>query len=302
MLYNEKQKERYIEFKEKYTTYTEGFLQRLFMFTSTFEEIKDKDVSCFTKYEIMDMYKILSSYSLDTLLNINAQLGLYTVWCINNTTVPDSQNHFRELDNDSLAECLNKMFVQQKIISKEQILTWCNQLPNAQDAFILLSLFEYGKSKNFAELINLTISDFTGNQLHLPSRTVTVSDKLVALAQEANEATEYTSMGKTERIYPYVENGKVIKEHANCMSDDEFQKGRRLYTSVIHMLNYLGASKYINPNAVVESGKINMIKERAWELGITVTEYIDIYRQEIEHQYNCRMIPSQFISKYKSYL
>lgn len=302
MLYNEEQKERYIQFKEKYTTYTEGFLKRLFMFTSTFEEIKGKDVSCFTKYEIMEMYKMLSSYSLDTLININAQLSLYTIWCINNTTVPDSQNHFSEMDNGSFAECLNKMFVQQKIISKEQILAWCNQLPNAQDAFIILSLFEYGKSKDFAELINVTISDLNGNQLSLPSRTVTISNKLVALAHEANEATEYTSMGKTERVYQYVENGKIIKDHTNCTSDDQFQKGRRLYANVIHILNYLGASKYINPNAIVESGKINMIKERTWELGISVAEYVDVYRKEIEHQYNCRMIPTQFMAKYKDYL
>ena len=69
------------------------------------------------------------------------------------------------------------------------------------------------------------------------------------------------------------------------------------------MFTYLGVDKWMSPNAVAESGKLHMIKERARELNISPKEYIySDHVKEVETQYNFKMVPSIFIKKYNEYL
>ena len=45
--------------------------------------------------------------------------------------------------------CVNKALFNMKIVSKNTILNWVEQLPNPKDQFVLLGLFEGIKGKDF---------------------------------------------------------------------------------------------------------------------------------------------------------
>ena len=56
-------------------------------------------------------------------------------------------------------------------------------------------------------------------------------------------------------------------------------------------------------NGLSESGKIHMIKERSEQLGITPKDYVySNYIQEVEEQFNCRIVRSSFMLKYGDHL
>ena len=141
-MYNQELKERYRKEKESYTTVSAYYFSSLFKRTEPFEEQLDKDASNFTTYEIINMYKTLAIMSLDTIATMNSNLSMYTQWCIQENLVNDYQNHYLEITRDMMASFVNKLAMDKKVVSREQVLDWCQQLPNPSDSFCLLGLFE----------------------------------------------------------------------------------------------------------------------------------------------------------------
>ena len=103
--YNNELKNRYIDYKEETTILANGFAQRIFDSVKKFEEDLRKDVSCFTYYEICDMYKAWNEVSLSVLSTKNSLLCGYTQWCLLQNLVLDSQNHFEEFNTTVLMDC-----------------------------------------------------------------------------------------------------------------------------------------------------------------------------------------------------
>ena len=101
-----------------------------------------------------------------------------------------------------------------------------------------------------------------------------------------------------------IENGYVLKDFPNVKPDaGDFYKGRRVYNSIKRTLKYQGKEKIIRANNIVDSGKIDMIKRRAAELGMSCRDYI--YSEnvtEIEKKYGCKIVSSSYIINYGSYL
>ena len=59
----------------------------------------------------------------------------------------------------------------------------------------------------------------------------------------------------------------------------------------------------MNPNAIIESGKLYLLKENAKELNITPMQYL--YSEsisKIEHQFGCFITRSVYGKKYEEYL
>lgn len=307
MFYNEDLKMRYINEKEREVVLPNCYLVSQFTKIFEMETELDKDASNFTTYEIIEYYKIRNFSSLDSLKVLNSQLSMYTQWCLQENLVKDNQNHYLEITMEIMQTCVNKAVLDMKIVSRETLLQWVDELPNPKDQFILLALFEYGKSKNFADIVNVKMSDFSGNTLTLnDGREVHVSDKLKEVAEESyNERIYYSMSGKGVKKMPLVADGdKVIKEYPNVKADvSEFQLSRRMYNSITRSLDYVGALSWCSANSLAESGKIHMIKEKAKQLGITPMQYLYSDNiSQVSNQFGYNIVRSIFGVKYKEYL
>lgn len=303
--YNESLKKRYIKEKEKSISVTSNYIDVQFRKASEMEHELDKDVSNWTAYEIIEYYKILNTTSYESLLCLNSIFSQYTQFCLENSLVKDNQNHYLECTSELLASCINKAILDKKIVDRETVLKWVDELPNPKDQFILLSLFEYGKSKDFKDIVNAKPEDVDGNKLKLLDRTVKISHKLESIIDDCvTETTYYSISGKGVKVMPLVDHGYIVKSYPNQnMGLSDFQKGRNIYISCQRIFSYLGVGEWMSPNAIAESGKLHMIKERAEELGVSPIDYVySNHIEEVEAQYGTSIVRSVYIKKYSEHL
>lgn len=305
-MYNKELKKRYIEEKSMEVVLPSNYLDCQFNKVSEMEIELDKDVSNFTVYEIIEYYKMLNLSSLGSLTVMNSQFSMYTQWCLQENLVIDNQNHFLEITLENFKMCLNKALFDMRIITRQTVLSWVEQLPNSKDQFVLLALFEGLKGKDFCELSKLRPEDIKGNIATLcTGRKIKLSDKLIDIANDCILETEYFSItGAGVKRMTLVDRGYIIKDYPNIKDDvSEFQIGRKIYNGITRTLNYFGMSKIMSANSIAESGKIHMIKERAKELNISNKEYLySNHIKEVEEKFNCTMVRSLFWLKYEDYL
>jgi len=309
-MYNQSIKERYINEKESTTFTPEGYLPRLFNKTEEFESRYGKDVSSFTVYEIIDFYKTMNVSSLESLNVINSHLTLYVDWCLKQNMVDDCQNHFTELNNDMLFKCINKAAINKSIITKDTLYNWFTIIPNASDAFIMIALFEGIKGKEFCEIANLKYEDFDLERktvMLCTGRELTVSDKLIKIAKESFDSTDYYPVGgTTERKMPLLNEPYIVKNYPNCQVDiSDFHKGRRIYRKLLRNFEFLGVAEWMKPNSLTESGKIDYINRRSEELSISGKDFIySDYAKEIEDRYGYDMkrLRVSYIRKFGEHL
>lgn len=303
--YNEELKKRYLSEKEVTLSIPANYIDVQFRKSSETEYELDKDVSNWTIYEIVEYYKLLNMTSFESLMCLNSILSQYTQFCLENSLVRDNQNHFLECTKDVISSCLNKAIFDKKIVEKETVLKWVEELPNPKDQFVMLSLFEFGKSKDYKDLVNAKEENVKKNTLKLSDRTVKISDKLVGVIENCKtEDVYYSISGKGVKTMPLVDYGYIIKSYPNQNMDlSDFQKGRNIYIACQRMFDYLGIKQWMSPNDIVESGKLYMIKERAKELNITPMQYVySDYVKEVEKQFGCSIVRSVYAKKYGEYL
>ena len=302
---NEKISKSYTEENSK-ANVLRNFLEHVFEKVSAKEEELGKDVCNFTKAEILEYYKtsnIISFYSAST---INSIFSVYVRWCLQKNLVTDCQNHFEEMDNETLMNVVNKFVFNKRIVTREKMIELCEELINPRDRFVLLSIFEGIKGDNFKEIVNLRPEDIDEAGAHLcTGRVVQISDLLRKyIYQAVNESVYYSVSDKMQKTMPLLDKGFVFKNYPNTKNEtDEFQKGRIVYHSILRSLKYLGLFKFVTANSIYDSGKIHMIKTRAKELNMTAEEYLfSKYKHEVEERYNCIIQRKQFYLKYKDHL
>lgn len=305
-MYNEELKERYIEEKTNEVVIDDVALNKLFEKTERWELENGKDVHSFTFYEIQEFYKMQNMSSFDSLKIMNSRLSMYTQWCLSQNLVLDNQNHFLEMDNEILTECLNKVKVKNRVVTEQMILHFVSRLENPRDKYVLLGSFEGLRGENFCELLKLKPSDVEGNVVTLcTGRKITVSNTLIRIIDECVNTDDYVAMsGNNNKVVNLIDNGYVFKNYPNVKNDDDdYRAGRNLYTSFRRIINNLDLPPYITLNCLYDSGKLHMVKQRAKELGISDTEYIMSSNiSEVEEKYNCIIVRSIFLQKYKDYL
>lgn len=307
-MFNQNIKERYIEEKYFTTTLPKGYLECQFNKLEKYETEYDKDVCCFTTREIRTFYKLLNVSSLEILACLNSQLSLYTQWCLQNNFVIDNQNHFLEFNLNLLNRCINPVKFNKKIVSREDVIRWCEQIPNPKDQVVLLGLFEGMKGKDFCDFVKLKPGDIKGNTVHLASgRDIYVSDQLLEYMQDSINETKYyscTKEGIGDVVLDLIDRGYVLKYYPNTRDDtSDFQKGRVVYNGISRSLKYLGVFNIVKANSIYESGKIHMIKERSKELGMTPEDYIySDHIKEVEERFDCKILRKSYMLKYKGFL
>lgn len=305
-MYNQELKERYRKEKESYTTVSTYYFSSLFKRTEPFEESLNKDISNFTTYEIINMYKTLAIMSLDTIATMNSNLSMYTQWCIQENLVNDYQNHFLEIDRDMMVSFVNKLAMDKKIVSRKQIIEWCQQLPNPSDSFCLLGLFEGIRGGGYLELAFAKIEDFHDNTfIAYNGREIKVSSTLIEYAEQSNETLDYQSISKSMvKEVTLSENGRIIKDYPNVRRSESLPVlRRRTQSRLARIFNYIGILEYMNGNDIRMSGIVEMSNNRSKELGISSKEYIyGIGIEEIKKQYDFKVVPSMFMDKFGEYL
>ena len=303
-MYNSELKQRFINERTEAVVLPKGYLNLWFRKIAEFEQANDKDISNFTYYEILDMYKTFNVNSLGVLQVLNSNLSTYTKWCLQQNLVFDSQNHFLEFKKEILDSCVNHLIIKKKIVSREQVLEWARQLKNPSDSFIFMALFEGIKGKNYSELAYLKISDFHDGKVKLNTgREIQVSEELYNLALEANETFEYYGVSN-DLVYKLNPEDLIVKNYPNVQdATDEVKAGIRISHKIKRNAKFLGVEHFLSGNALRESGKIDFVKKQSEELGISAHEYVLQHKDAIEYQFDCR-IPSApaYYDKYKEYL
>lgn len=305
-MYNIELKQRFIDDREESVILPNGYLNRWFIKTAEFEKLNQKDVSNFTYYEILDMYKTFNLNSVEVLQVLNSQLSKYTQWCLQQNLVLDSQNHFLEFKRETFLDCINILMQKLSIVTREQVLDWARQLRNPSDSFIFLALFEGIKGQNYSELAFLKISDFDGNKVRLNSgREITVSNELYNFALEANYTLTYYSVTENEEhVYTLNADDLIIKNYHNTTNTyDVVATGQRIRSRIRRNAKFLGIDAFFKSNTLTESGKIDYIKRKSKELGISCQKFIIQYTDMIEKQFDCTIPrPNGYYDKYKEYL
>lgn len=307
-MYNEDIKKRYIQEKESTTSTPDGYLTRLFKKSEVFETQLDKDVSCFTVYEILDFYKTINISTMESLVVLNNHLFLYTQWCLQHNLVPDCQNHYAEINNDAIKKCINIISFDKSIVTRETLYTWIGQIDNPSDAFIMLCLFEGIKGNDFCEIAQLKMSDFSGNKVKLcTGREITVSDKLLELAELTDNTMEYYPVNSNRgRVFQLEDEGYILKKYHNSQGKPtSYQRGRRIYQKLLRNFVHLNVSEFMKPNSLAESGKIDYINRRAQEEGMSGKEFLySDFADEIynKYEYDMKRLKLSFLRKYEEYL
>lgn len=306
MMYNEELKRRYIKEKNEAATLPSNYLECQFNKLGKFETELNKDAHDFTVYEIIEYYKTLNVSSLEVIAVLNSQLSQYAQFCLQENLVKDNQNHYLEISLEQMKLCLNKVLIDRKIVSRDQVVEWSQQLPNPKDQLIMLGLFEGLKGKDFADLVNLRPEDVNGNKLKLiDGREIIVSDMLIKYIEESiAEQVYYSSSGSQTKTMPLMDRGYVIKNYPNIKEGtSDFAKGRVIYNSIARSLKYVGVLDFMTANSICESGKIWMIKQRSKEIGISTKDYVySTYIREVEYQFGCKIVKSVFWLKYEDHL
>jgi len=305
-MYNQELKERYRIEKESYTTVSAYYFSSLFKRTEPFEEQLDKDVCNFTTYEIINMYKTLAMMSLDTIATMNSNLSMYTQWCIQQNLVNDYQNHYLEINRDMMASFVNKLAMDKKVVSRKQVLEWCQQLPNPSDSFCLLGLFEGIRGGGYLELALAKMEDFNNNIfIAYNGREIKVSSTLIEYAKQSDETLEYQSISQNmAKEVTLIDNGRIIKDYPNIRRSDSMPVlRRRTQARLARIFDYVGILDYMNGNDIRMSGVVEMVNNRCKELGISGRDYIyGIGIEEIKKQYDFKIVPSVFMDKFGEYL
>lgn len=305
-MYNEEYKRRFISERNDKTILPKNYLENLFERAAIAENEYGKDVCNFTVYEIIEYYKTLNISSVESISVINSQFVAYTQWCLQNNLVTDNQNHFLEMKFEHFKSCTNKALFDMKMVSRKIILEWVDGMQNPRDQFILLGLFEGIKGQDFCELTKLRPKDIDGNIATLcTGRKVKISNKLISIIEDCIDTVTYFSVsGKEVKTMPLVDRGYIIKDYPNMKEDtSDFQHGRKVYNTLKRFLQSIDMFPLISANSIYESGKLDMIKQRSSELGMTCKEYIySEYIKEVEEKYDCTIIKRIYIIKYEDYL
>lgn len=304
-MYNENIKNRYIENKESEVIVPKGYLQNCFKKSEPFEEELGKDISNFTAYEINNFFKTLNISSYESLLVLCNSFQQYTQWCLQQNLVKDSQNHFLEFDKDDLIACLNKIAMQNKIIPKETIYRWCNELVNYGDSFAIIALFEGLKGKNYCEIVNAKIEDLNTKKKTFKTctgRIIPVSDKFIELAINSDKELNYLAItGMEQRQTKLIDNGLIIKDYPNVKDGvSEFIKGRRLYNRALRMFDFLGVADWCSFNAIYGSGLVSFIQEEMTKYNVDIETFLASkeMRKETENKYGITVQKYLIYQKY----
>jgi hypothetical protein len=306
-MYNEEQKERFIKSREDYVIIQDNFYVNIFNRVEKYEENLGRDLSNFSFFEIEAYYKLRNSSSRYALATINSVFANYTTWCLNQGLVTDGQNHYLEFHAKDFDKYLNPILLDKRIITRDELEDMILEIPNPRDQFLLLGTFEGLKGKGFMDIATAKMEDISekGGQhfISLKSeRIIEMSKDLYYLAQESREEEKYYSLsGKQKKVVPIIDDGTIMKRNGNSVLETDDSSARNAKASFNRVKQYLG-NKYLTTTNLMISGKIDFIRKKSEEMGVSTNQFMSDNVEMISNQFGTRFVKANFERTYKEYL
>ena len=307
-MYNEEQKNRYISYIDsRYSDYYVNNTISLFRKTEPVETLFERDASCFSHEQIANMYSLFSYSDEFIYSSVNSRLQAYCDWCNENNLVPDGCNHYREFRFNDFHNYVDQLLEKKKYITREELNELLKQIVNPRDKFVILGIFEFGKSEHFIDLFEMRLSDIDEKNLTVSlasDRVVRVTRMFVDIAKEADEEEIYhfPTSEKTKRMTPSTYIFKKVKTN-NVQSDDDKRYNKMIAQIIKSSMDYCGGYVGINAASLAISGQIERIRKRAEEMGIPKEDYVVYHFDDLRKQYILSPnIPKVYLKKYGAYL
>ena len=264
-MFNEEIKRKYIEDNKDRNLNLERQCTILFNRCEPIEVKLNKDICTFSTTEIIECLKSFNSVSLESLMNARSQYKIYTDWCIvRHILVKDYQNHFKEINDEMLRQCLNDFLKNKSIVTRDYIINKCeNDLLNPAERFILLGLFEgIGSGKiSYKDFEGLTMECFNEDtgKLQIGERLISYSQKLYEYAKAASETYETVVYDKNgnKRDVKLRQDDRIVKPGANASICNYKQIINKKLTKIKQELD----NPAITIQSLNESGRIEMINK-----------------------------------------
>lgn len=267
-MFNEGQKETFIREYLRSKVVAETSLYAVFRKTEPFEEELNKDVSKFTRDEILNMLKKFKAKSINSLLNYVIILKHYSRYVIGEV----GTNAYESIGKVDVVDLIDKDG--NILLSREEVDEIEAQLLNWSDKCIVELLWEGVSGKNMSDIYSVSEECIQGNILYVNGKEFYITDKLKELLPKAFAEVELMSYGNTMRIIEVNGSGRLYKERGNTRGvDSDDQKFRYFYRRIQIFRDYLDIPGLTMKN-VSSSGMLYYLQRGIKETGLELREFL----------------------------
>lgn len=213
-MFNKAQKETFIKEYLRSKVIAETSLYAIFKKTEDFEEKLNKDVSKFTRDEILDMLAKFKAKSINSLLNYTIVLKHYSRFVFGAV----GTNSYESIGKADVADMVDKNA--NILLTREELDDIEVQLLNWVDKAIIELLWNGVAGKNMEDIYSVSEDCVQGNILRVNEKEFPMTDRLKELLPKAFAETELMSYGNTMRVIEVNGKGKIYKERPNARGID----------------------------------------------------------------------------------
>lgn len=305
-MFNASVKQDYIKYNPNNNQRFSKVMTNYFNRAEESEKRFKKDLSQFTSSEIMAMYKSFCTYSLSMLVVINNQFMNYTNWYMANVENKDNQNHYKEMRDDILLECIAYAAYKSNILTREQLLDMIKDFANPYEQFLYLALFEGVKGDQMSDFYDLKMEDFDRKKkkLSLPGRKIDVSAELIHYAEDSSDEYQmYNIDGNPVTRGQFLEEDKRVIKCSKSVGFEAEKKDRVriVYRMMRKTKRYDFVPKTLSISALIESGRIDWIRNKMIEKGQDAEQIIRELKPQIDNQYGAIPSVPKWLMKYEKY-
>ena len=219
-MFDKEQKEAFIKEYLKSKVVAKTSLYAVFRKTEPFEEKLNKDVSQFTREEILDMFAQFRAKSVNSLLNYAIILKHYS-------RLMRGENEYESITKADVVDLIDKSG--NILLSREELDDIEAQLLNWSDKAIVELLWEGISGKNMIDIYSISEECIQGDMLCVNGKEFYMTNRLKELLPKAFAETEIMSYGNTMRIVEVEGKGRLYKERANTRGVDSDDQKCGLY-------------------------------------------------------------------------
>lgn len=213
-MFNKAQKETFIKEYLRSKVIAETSLYAIFKKTEDFEEKLNKDVSKFTRDEILDMLAKFKAKSINSLLNYTIVLKHYSRFVFGAV----GTNAYESIGKADVSDMVDKNA--NILLTREELDDVEVQLLNWVDKAIIELLWNGVAGKNMEDIYSVSEDCVQGNILRVNEKEFPMTDMLRELLPKAFAETELMSYGNTMRVIEVNGKGKIYKERPNARGID----------------------------------------------------------------------------------
>lgn len=273
-MFNEAQKETFIKEYLRSKVVAETSLYAVFKKTEDFEEKLNKDVSKFTRDEILDMLAKFKAKSINSLLNYTIVLKHYSRFVFGEV----GTNAYESIGKADVADMVDKDA--NILLTREELDDVEVQLLNWVDKAIIELLWNGVAGKNMEDIYSVSEDCVQGNILRVNEKEFPMTDRLRELLPKAFVETELMSYGNTMRVIEVNGKGKIYKERPNSRGiDTPDSRFRWVYRKIQIFRDYLDLPGLTMKN-IAASGLWHYLQLGMKETGLGLREFLKTNKGE----------------------